>query len=179
MPFTVITGVNTLFNALLNAPGIGEINARALKLAVGGGMAVQRAVAERWQEMFGVPLIEGYGLTETSPIVCANPLDSKEYTGQHRAAAAFHEVSIRDDDGQELPLGEVGRDLRARAAGDERLLEQARGDGQGVHRRRLAAHRRHGLHGRARLRQAGGPQEGHDRGVRLQGVPQRSRGRGA
>ena len=106
--FTVITGVNTLFNALLNAPGIGEINARALKVAVGGGMAVQRAVAERWQQVFGVPLIEGYGLTETAPIVCANRLDVKEYTGSIGLPVPSTDVSIRDDNGQEVALGEVG-----------------------------------------------------------------------
>ena len=106
--FTVITGVNTLFNALLNAPGIGEVNARALKVAVGGGMAVQRAVAERWEQVFGIPLIEGYGLTETSPIVCANPLDVKEFTGSIGLPLPSTEVSVRDENGQELPLGEVG-----------------------------------------------------------------------
>jgi len=108
VPFTAITGVNTLFNALLNAPGIGEVNARALKLAVGGGMAVQRAVAERWQTLFGVPLIEGYGLTETSPIVCANPLDISQYTGTIGLPLPSTEVSIRDGDGRELALGETG-----------------------------------------------------------------------
>ena len=85
------------------------MKARALKLAVGGGMAVQRAVAERWKEMFGVPLIEGYGLTETSPIVCANPLDIKECTGSIG-------LPLPVDRGQrsatttasEVPLGEVG-----------------------------------------------------------------------
>jgi long-chain acyl-CoA synthetase len=106
--FTVITGVNTLFNALLNAPGIGEINARAMKVAVGGGMAVQRAVAERWKEAFGIPLIEGYGLTETAPIVCANPLDIKEYTGSIGLPLPSTEVSVRDDNNQDVPLGEVG-----------------------------------------------------------------------
>jgi long-chain acyl-CoA synthetase len=108
VPFTVITGVNTLFNALLNAPGIKEINAGALKLAVGGGMAVQRAVAERWQQLFGIPLIEGYGLTETSPIVCANPLDVLEFSGSIGLPVPSTEVSIRDDAGKELPLGETG-----------------------------------------------------------------------
>ncbi|MGA8005335.1 MAG: AMP-binding protein [Burkholderiales bacterium] len=108
VPFTVITGVNTLFNALLNAPGIKEINAGALKLAVGGGMAVQRAVAERWQQLFGIPLIEGYGLTETSPIVCANPLDVLEFSGSIGLPVPSTEVSIRDDAGNELPLGETG-----------------------------------------------------------------------
>ncbi|HTS52342.1 MAG TPA: AMP-binding protein [Burkholderiales bacterium] len=107
IPFTAITGVNTLFNALLNAPGIGEINATALKIAVGGGMAVQRAVAERWQQSFGVPLIEGYGLTETSPIVCANPLDIREYTGSIGLPLPSTEVSIRDD-GIALPPGQIG-----------------------------------------------------------------------
>ena len=108
IPFTAITGVNTLFNALLNAPGIGEINATALKIAVGGGMAVQRAVAERWQQSFGVPLIEGYGLTETSPIVTANPLDTREYTGSIGLPLPSTDVSIRDDRGKALPPGEVG-----------------------------------------------------------------------
>ena len=108
IPFTAITGVNTLFNALLNAPGIREINASALKLAIGGGMAVQRKVAERWQELFGVPLIEGYGLTETAPIVCSNPLNAKEYTGSIGLPLPSTEVSIRDDAGNELPIDALG-----------------------------------------------------------------------
>jgi long-chain acyl-CoA synthetase len=108
VPFTAITGVNTLFNALLNAPGIKDINAGALKLAVGGGMAVQRAVAERWQKLFGVPLIEGYGLTETSPIVCANPLDVEVYSGTIGLPLPSTDVSIRDNEGRELSLGDTG-----------------------------------------------------------------------
>jgi long-chain acyl-CoA synthetase len=108
IPFTAITGVNTLFNALLNAPGIREINATALKIAVGGGMALQRAVAERWKQSFGVPLIEGYGLTETSPIVCANPLDTRDFTGSIGLPLPSTEVSIRDDEGKALAPGEVG-----------------------------------------------------------------------
>ncbi|MGA7984489.1 MAG: AMP-binding protein [Burkholderiales bacterium] len=111
VPFTAITGVNTLFNALLNAPGIKDIkdiNAGALKLAVGGGMAVQRAVAERWQQLFGVPLVEGYGLTETSPIVCANPLDVREYSGMIGMPLPSTDVGIRDNDDKELPPGETG-----------------------------------------------------------------------
>ena len=109
--FTVITGVNTLFNALLDAPGFDAVrtaNRGALKLAVAGGMAVQRAVAERWQRAMAVPLVEGYGLTETSPIVCANRVDVQEYTGKLGLPVPSTEVAILDETGQEVPLGEIG-----------------------------------------------------------------------
>lgn len=106
--FSAITGVNTLFNALLNMPGVRDIDNSVLKLAIGGGMAVQRAVAEKWKEIFGVPLIEGYGLTETSPIVCANPLDAKEFSGAIGLPVPSTDVSIRDEDGNELPIGSLG-----------------------------------------------------------------------
>lgn len=82
--FTAITGVNTLFNMLLAAPGFAKVkqaNGGALKVAVASGMSVQRVVAERWQQVMGVPLIEGYGLTEASPIPCANPLDARAFSG--------------------------------------------------------------------------------------------------
>jgi long-chain acyl-CoA synthetase len=109
--FTAITGVNTLFNLLLDAPGfeqVSQANAGALKLAVAGGMSVQRAVAERWQRLMGVPLIEGYGLTEASPIVCANPLDAKAFSGNIGLPLPSTRVAIRDEAGGELPLGETG-----------------------------------------------------------------------
>lgn len=106
--FSVMIGVNTLFNALLNAPDIGQVNVKNLKLAVAGGMAVQRAVAEKWHQVFGVPVIEGYGLTETSPIVCANPLSLSEYSGTIGLPIPSTEVAILDDDGNELPIGEMG-----------------------------------------------------------------------
>ena len=109
--FTAITGVNTLFNMLLNAPGFDKVkqaNAGALKVAVAGGMSVQRAVAERWQQMMGVPLIEGYGLTEASPIVCANPLDAKAFSGKIGMPIPSTRVAMRDEAGRELPLGEEG-----------------------------------------------------------------------
>jgi long-chain acyl-CoA synthetase len=106
--FTAITGVNTLFNALLNHAGIREVDASALKVSVGGGMAVQRAVAQRWKEAMGVALVEGYGLTETSPIVCANPLDAKEFSGAVGLPLPSTDVSIRNDKGEELGIGEVG-----------------------------------------------------------------------
>jgi long-chain acyl-CoA synthetase len=107
-PFSVMIGVNTLFNALLEAPEIGQLHPAGMKLTVAGGMAVQRAVAERWQQVFGVPLIEGYGLTETSPIVCANPLNLRQFSGAVGLPLPSTEVAIFDEDDQELPLGQVG-----------------------------------------------------------------------
>jgi long-chain acyl-CoA synthetase len=109
--FTVITGVNTLFNMLLNAPGFEKVkqaNAGALKLAVAGGMSLLRAVAERWQQVMGVPLIEGYGLTEASPIVCANPLDARAFSGTMGMPIPSTQVEIRDEAGRDLPVGEEG-----------------------------------------------------------------------
>src|SRR3546814_7165219 len=81
VPFTAITGVNTLFNGLLNTPGFEKIDFSHLRLTLGGGMAVQRAVAERWKKVTGVTLVEAYGLTETSPAACINPMDLAEYNG--------------------------------------------------------------------------------------------------
>jgi long-chain acyl-CoA synthetase len=106
--FSAMIGVNTLFNALLEQPGIGQLDNRSVKVVVAGGMAVQRAVAEKWHRVFGVPLIEGYGLTETSPIVCANPLNIDEYTGSIGLPIPSTEVGILDDDGNLLPTGETG-----------------------------------------------------------------------
>jgi long-chain acyl-CoA synthetase len=106
--FTAIIGVNTLFNALLNAPAFSQVDTSSMKLAVAGGMAVQRAVAERWQQRFGIPLTEGYGLTEASPIVCANPLNLRQYTGTIGLPLPSTECAILDDAGKELPLGELG-----------------------------------------------------------------------
>jgi long-chain acyl-CoA synthetase len=106
--FTAITGVNTLFNALLNHADIRSVDAGALKVSVGGGMAVQRSVAQRWKEAMGVALVEGYGLTETSPIVCANPLDAREFSGAVGLPLPSTDVSIRNDKGEELGIGEVG-----------------------------------------------------------------------
>jgi long-chain acyl-CoA synthetase len=107
-PFTAITGVNTLFNALVNHPAFAKLDFGSLDVTVGGGMAVQRAVAERWKEITGVPLIEGYGLTETSPIATVNPLDLPEYNGSIGLPVSSTEVRIRDDAGRDLPIGEAG-----------------------------------------------------------------------
>jgi len=108
LKFSVITGVNTLYNALLHHPDMGGVDTRPLKIAVGGGMAVQRAVAEKWREVTGVTLIEGYGLTETSPVVCVNPLDAREFSGKIGLPVPSTEVRVIDDEGKELGIGQVG-----------------------------------------------------------------------
>ncbi len=107
-PFTVMTGVNTLFNALLNTPGFKAIDFSHLKISLGGAMAVQRAVAESWKLATGVPLLEGYGLTEAAPAVCVNPLNNTEYNGSIGLPLPSTEVSIRDDEGRALSIGETG-----------------------------------------------------------------------
>ena len=107
-PFTVITGVNTLFNALLNNPDFAKLDFTPLRLSVGGGMAVQKAVAEKWKRVTGKALIEAYGLTETSPAVAANPLDLADYNGSIGLPIPSTEIAIRGDDGHDLPVGEVG-----------------------------------------------------------------------
>lgn len=106
--FTFLTGVNTLFNALLNDEGFSKCNFSHLKLTLGGGMAVQRSVAEKWKEVTGTPLIEAYGLTETSPAACINPIDIGGYNGKIGLPIPSTEVAIKDDDGNSLPQGEVG-----------------------------------------------------------------------
>jgi long-chain acyl-CoA synthetase len=106
--FSAITGVNTLFNALNNNPDFGRLNFDALHIALGGGMAVQQAVAERWKQITGVPLVEAYGLTETSPAAAMNPLDLAEYNGCVGMPVPSTEVAIRDDEGLDLPLDQAG-----------------------------------------------------------------------
>ena len=106
--FTALTGVNTLFNGLLNTPGFAEVDFSRLHLTLGGGMAVQRAVAERWKKVTGVTLAEAYGLTETSPAACINPLDLKDYNGSIGLPVPATDVAIWSEDGKPLPPGEVG-----------------------------------------------------------------------
>ena len=108
IPFTAITGVNTLFNGLLNTPGFDKIDFSRLHLTLGGGMAVQRAVAERWKKATGITLIEAYGLTETSPAACMNPMDLAEYNGAIGLPISSTDACVKDDAGHQLPAGEVG-----------------------------------------------------------------------
>jgi long-chain acyl-CoA synthetase len=107
-PFTAITGVNTLFNGLLNTPGFDSIDFSRLHLTLGGGMAVQRAVAERWKKVTGCTLVEAYGLTETSPAACINPMDLAEYNGSIGLPVPSTDACLKNDDGQLVALGEVG-----------------------------------------------------------------------
>jgi long-chain acyl-CoA synthetase len=106
--YSMITGVNTLFNALLNHPDFSKLDFSSLKLALGGGMAVQKAVAERWKQVTGTPLIEGYGLTETAPSATANPLNAAEFTGSIGLPMSSTEIVLRDDNDRDVPLGEAG-----------------------------------------------------------------------
>jgi long-chain acyl-CoA synthetase len=106
--FTIITGVNTLFNGLLNNKNFKNLDFSHLRGAVGGGMAVQDAVAKKWFEVTGKPLVEGYGLSETSPVLCCNPLDGHERGGTIGLPMPSTEVAIFDDDGNQLPTSETG-----------------------------------------------------------------------
>lgn len=107
-PFTAITGVNTLFNALVNNEDFKELDFSRLSIAVGGGMAVQRAVADKWKEITGGFLLEGYGLTECAPLVAANPHDSTEYSGAIGLPVPSTDVRIVDDEGKVLANDQVG-----------------------------------------------------------------------
>ena len=106
--FTGITGVNTLFNALVNNEAFRKLDFSSLRLTLGGGMAVQEAVAEKWKKVTGTPLIEGYGLTETSPLVTLNPVDLPAYNGSIGLPVSSTEIMLRDDAGQAVALGQPG-----------------------------------------------------------------------
>ena len=106
--FTMFTGVNTLFNALMNHPDFAKIDFSRLKVALGGGMAVQKAVADRWKKLTGCTLVEAYGLSETSPGVTINPLDLEDYNGSIGLPIPSTEVVLRGEDGKEVPLGSPG-----------------------------------------------------------------------
>lgn len=106
--FTALSGVNTLFNGLLKCPDFAKLDFSHLRLTLGGGMAVQRVVAEQWQRITGAPLLEAYGLTETSPCVTINPWTLKAYNGSIGLPVSSTLVAILDERGQPLPFGQAG-----------------------------------------------------------------------
>lgn len=106
--FNYITGVNTLYAGLLNTPGFADLDFSALRLSVGGGMAVQEAVSKRWQKVTGKPIVQGYGLTETSPVATSNLLDATEFTGSIGLPMPSTEIRIVDDQGRDVPAGDRG-----------------------------------------------------------------------
>ncbi len=172
--FTYISGVNTLFNALLNTPGFDEVDFSSLGVTLGGGMAVQKAVAERWKKVTGHVLTQAWGLTETSPAACINPFSIQEFNGSIGLPISSTEVSIRDDDGRELAMNAVGeicvrgpQVMRGYWNRPDETAKVMLPDGW------LRTGRRRS-HGRKGLRVHRGSQEGHDSRVRLQRVPQRS-----
>ncbi|MBA1158412.1 AMP-binding protein [Microvirga mediterraneensis] len=105
---TLMSGLNTLYNALANAPGIEKVDFSQMVFSVSGGMATQEAVAKKWKQVTGQPIVEGYGLSETSPVVCANRLDIEEFTGTIGYPLPSTDVSVRSSDGTALPPGERG-----------------------------------------------------------------------
>ncbi|WP_146114172.1 long-chain-fatty-acid--CoA ligase FadD [Pantoea coffeiphila] len=107
-PFTAITGVNTLFNALLNDEGFNKLDFSSLSLSAGGGMAVQKSVAERWEKLTGHYLLEGYGLTECSPLVSVNPYDIQCHNGSIGLPVPSTDVKLVDDEGNEVAPDEPG-----------------------------------------------------------------------
>jgi len=106
--FTVLTGVNTLFNGLLNTPGFEDLDFSSFKFTLGGGMAVQKGTATRWKEVTGVTLAEAYGLTETSPAACINAIPLDDYNGTIGLPIPSTDCQIQDDEGNPLPIGEPG-----------------------------------------------------------------------
>ncbi|CAI0732923.1 long-chain-fatty-acid--CoA ligase FadD [Serratia ficaria] len=107
-PFTAMSGVNTLFNALLNNEDFHKLDFSTLRFSVGGGMSVQKAVADKWEQVTGKHLLEGYGLTECAPLVSGNPYDLKHYSGSIGLPVPSTDIRLVDDNGQDVPVGEPG-----------------------------------------------------------------------
>lgn len=107
-PFTTVTGVNTLFNALMHSPGFEKIDFSKLKISVAGAMAMQKAVGERWKSMTKTSIVEGYGLTEASPVICCNPIAGGDLVGTIGLPLPSTDVKLVDDSGREVPEGSEG-----------------------------------------------------------------------
>ena len=107
-PLTIFAGINTLFNKLLHDKAFKQVDFSRLKLTIAGGMAVQAATSKHWREVTGTPIVQGYGLTEASPVVCINPITEKKFNGTIGLPIPSTDVSIRDDSGKELSFGEAG-----------------------------------------------------------------------
>ena len=172
-PFTCITGVNTLFNALVNNGEFQSMDFSRLKLTIGGGMAVQRAVAEQWKGLTDTPLLEGYGLTECSPLVSVCPYDLLDYNGSIGLPVCSTDIRLVDDAGQ--VIHELGKPGEMQVRGPQVMSGYWQ---RGSHRRGdagwLALYRRHRGVRRAGLLQDRRSQEGHDPGLRLQRVSERN-----
>lgn len=108
VPATIFIGLNTLFNALMHHPRFADINFSTLRLVIAGGMAMQKAVADEWQKRTGTVILEGYGLTEASPVVTINPVTMKSFTGSIGLPVPETEIAIRDDAGNDMPIGKAG-----------------------------------------------------------------------
>ncbi len=166
--FTGFVGLNTLFVALCHNEAFRRLDFSALKLTVSGGMALQQAAAERWKEVTGCAVCEGFGMTETSPVATVNPFNAIQL-GTIGIPVPSTLCKVIDDDGKELEIGAVGE-----LCSDERLLAAPGSHRRDPRQRRLAENRRHRPDSGRRLPAHRRPQKRHDSGVWLQRVPQRT-----
>ena len=173
---TWMSGVNTLFNALINTPEFAELDFSALRVAVGGGAAVQTEVASRWREITGSPLVEGYGLTEASPVVCINPFHDPKI-GTVGLPLPSTEVTVRDDAGKVLAVGEEGEVWVRGPQVMKGYWQQPDETAQVLTADGWLQDRRYRRVRRGRIPTAARSKKGHDQRLRLQGVPQRGRRR--
>ena len=170
----LMPAVNTLFNGMANHPDFKTVDWSHLIGSTGGGTAVQSSVAKLWREKTGSPILEGYGLSETSPTASGNPANATEYSGSIGVPLPNTWMKLLDDDGVEVDPWPTRRDRHQGPPGDGRLLAAAGRNRQGHDPGRLLQVGRHRHHGRTRFLQNCRPQEGHGAGQRLQCVPDRA-----
>ena len=172
---TVLEGVPTMYHAMLNAPGHEDVDTSSLRVCVSGGSAMPVEVMKAFEREFDCMILEGYGLSETSPVASFNHPDRDRKPGSIGTPIEGVEMKVVDDDGNDVAAGRGRRDRDPRPQRDEGLLGP-RGRHGGGDEGRLVRHRRHGHGGRRRLLLHRRPQEGHDHPRRLQRVPARDRG---